>query len=224
MICWREGTRLRLGAKLGALLLGFALAACAGATDYGVPSAGISDGRVRQAFIPLRTRSFATFYSWGAGFVVTPTIAVSNAHNANLLPRETILATSRDYDLLFFRTDGVVVPQFAAPRDGENVIAYGQGGQGETREARGTIVASSQTLTRCQQCRPQHAIVFDAPAGPGFSGGPVVDAQSGAVLGVTFGYEHASDGTVLRMYAYDMGVVMAEMRALLPPPNPGPNR
>ena len=59
-------------------------------------------------------------------------------------------------------------------------------------------------------------MIFDARAGGGFSGGPVVDAETGAVVGVTFGYldGRAADGG-RRMYAYDMNLVMDEMHRLL---------
>ena len=49
-----------------------------------------------------------------------------------------------------------------------------------------------------------------APAGEGFSGGPVVDASDGRILGIVFGYNDMKDGSRL-MYAYDMDRIMAEL-------------
>ena len=61
-------------------------------------------------------------------------------------------------------------------------------------------------------CRIQDVMVFDARAGGGFSGGPVVDAKTGAVLGITFGYlDGKAQNGGRRMYAYTMALVMAEM-------------
>ncbi len=149
--------------------------------------------------------------------VVAPHIAVTNAHNANLVPEDTILAQSQDYDLLFFRTDKSFVPPTAMAEIGQMVIAYGQGAGGELREAKGSIRALNESVvSRCEECREQSAIVFGANAGPGFSGGPVIDAASGTVLAIVFGYRDDPSGKSSRlMFAYDMVLVMAEMGRLL---------
>jgi hypothetical protein len=47
----------------------------------------------------------------------------------------------------------------------------------------------------------------------GFSGGPVVDASDGRILGIVFGYNDLHDGSRL-MYAYDMDRVGAELAKL----------
>jgi S1-C subfamily serine protease len=63
--------------------------------------------------------------------------------------------------------------------------------------------------------------VYDANAGEGFSGGPVVDAATGAVIGITFGFKDdksAQGGR--RMYAYDIALVLEEMRRLISPQTP----
>ena len=61
--------------------------------------------------------------------------------------------------------------------------------------------------------------MYDANAGEGFSGGPVVDAATGAVIGITFGFKddkrRARRGR--RMYAYDIALVLDEMRRLISP-------
>jgi S1-C subfamily serine protease len=69
---------------------------------------------------------------------------------------------------------------------------------------------------RCVRCAEQKAIAYVADAGPGFSGGPLVDAESGAVVGLTFGYrdQKGSDAS-RRMFAYSMDTVLKEMHRLL---------
>ena len=59
---------------------------------------------------------------------IAPGIAVTNAHNENLLNPKTVIGTRADYDLMFFRTARSAAPQTAAPVVGEAVTAYGQGG------------------------------------------------------------------------------------------------
>ncbi len=63
---------------------------------------------------------------------------------------------------------------------------------------------------RCARCIVQKAFVYDANAGPGFSGGPVVDADTGALVGITFGYLDPNGRRV--MYAYPVSRVRAEYK------------
>jgi hypothetical protein len=150
---------------------------------------------------------------------VAPHIAVTNAHNANLLPPDAILAQS-DYDLLFFRTEKLTPPLFAKPSLGEAVIAYGDGASGGLREAPGTVRAlHDPVMPRCRGCRVQQSFAFEADGGPGFSGGPLVDAKTGVVVGIVFGYCDGEDMCgAKRMFAFDMDVVMGEMHRLLDSP------
>jgi hypothetical protein len=170
-----------------------------------------------DAYIPLSDRRILIFNRWAAGFAIAPNVGVTNDHNLSLIPPERILARSRDYDLLFFRTDHSMPAVMAAAQPGEEVIAYGQGRDDELREAKGAVSGLDQSVApRCLGCPMQRVLVFDAEAGGGFSGGPVVDAQSGAVLGVTFGYlDGKGEGGGRRMYAYDMALVIEEMHRLL---------
>ncbi len=191
----------------------FLLVAC----SAGMPSRGFVEPRLMQAYIPLSKRSWLLSGRWAAALAIAPHIAVTNAHNENLIPPQMVLARSKDYDLLFFKTDSMFPAPMATPTVGEAVIAYGQGSTDDLREAKGAIRALDEYVApRCSECRAQRALTFDADAGGGFSGGPVVDAKSGAVLGITFGYldGKGADGG-RRMYAYDMGLVLAEMRRLL---------
>jgi len=197
----------------GVVLLCPALIAC----SAGEPSKGFINPALMDAYIPLSQSRMLVLGRWGAALVVAPNVAVTNDHNLNLIPSDRVLARSRDYDLLFFRTGQQAVPDFATALAGEQVIAYGQGSDHDLREAKGMVAALDEYVApRCADCRTQRAITFDADAGGGFSGGPVVDAATGAVLGVTFGYlngQGVKGGR--RMYAYDIGLVTAEMHRLL---------
>ena len=187
-----------------------ALVAC----SAGLPSKGFIDPRLMSVYIPLAQDYDLVFSRWGAAVIVAPNIAVTNDHNRNFIPADRVLARSRDYDLLFFRTDSLLAPPTAVPRVGDNVIAYGQGSNHDLREATGKVVALDKIVEgRCPDCPAQRALVFAADAGGGFSGGPVVDANTGAILGVTFGYLDDENGR--RMYAYDIDLVLAEMHRLL---------
>lgn len=210
----------RAGTRVLALAPALMLCACVGSA--GLPSPGFVNPRISAAYMPLATREYALFEHWGAAVEVAPGIAVTNAHNANLLPDGVILAQSHDYDLLFFRSPGRTPAPTAAAKVGEAVIAYGQGEDGDLRQARGVVRdLASPVAARCGTCAPQYTLAFDADAGPGFSGGPVVDAKTGAVLGITFGYRDGEEGGKGRwMFAYDMGLVRAEMHRLLPSKTP----
>jgi len=197
----------------GLLLLVPVLLGC----SAGRPSAGFVNARLMDVYIPLSERRILIFNRWAAGFAIAPHVGVTNDHNLGLIPPERVLARSRDYDLLFFRTEVSMPAAAAAAQPGEEVIAYGQGRDDELREAKGAVSGLDQSVApRCPGCAMQRVLVFDAEAGGGFSGGPVVDAQSGAVLGVTFGYlDGKGQGGGRRMYAYDMALVIEEMHRLL---------
>jgi hypothetical protein len=199
--------------RSGVVLSLITLAGC----SAGRPSSGFFEPRLTAAYIPLSEREALVLNHWAAAFAIAPNIGVTNDHNARFIPPASVLARSRDYDLLFFRTGNRNPPALAQPLEGEEVIAYGQGAGDELREARGTVAGLDQYVRpRCASCRAQRVMIFDASAGGGFSGGPVVDAQSGAVVGITFGYldgKAANGGR--RMYAYDMDLVIAEMRRLM---------
>jgi hypothetical protein len=121
-----------------------------------------------------------------------------------------VIVRSSQYDLLFFHIDrGKPIPS-AKAKKGRRVIAYGQGENGELRISYGTIRRLNVPVRpACPVCAVQHAFVFESNAGPGFSGGPVLDADSGRLVGITFGYLDAADGRRV-MYAYDMARVNTE--------------
>ncbi len=143
----------------------------------------------------------------GAAIAIAPGIAVTNGHNRNLVPPETVIGEPRDYDLLFFRDGHSAVGTAAEPQIGQMVHAYGQGQDGGLRFAHGVVRA----IQSCSGCTAPAYFIFAGDAGPGFSGGPVVDG-SGRLIGITFGYK--DEGAERLIYAYPMSRVKAELSAL----------
>ena len=170
-----------------------------------------------EAYIPLYAGTIIGSSRFAAAVVVAPNVAVTNDHNMNLLAEGMVLARSPAYDLLFFRTDRTRVPLMARAQVGQAVIAYGQDGQTRRREAHGFVrQLDARARARCDGCPERPTITYDAEAGEGFSGGPVVDARSGAVVGITVGYlDGAAEDGGRRMYAMEMEFVMSEMRRLM---------
>jgi len=148
-------------------------------------------------------------------------VAVSVAHAEKLVPSKLLIGVSRDYDLLFFRTerDQAVLAR-DVPRIGEKVVAYAHYEDAPYR-AEGVVTAlDAPVLPRCEGCAVQTAFVFEGNAGPGYSGGPVLDAASGKLIGIVFGYLDQPSGP-RRIYAYPLSRVLAELKAVqaeTPPP------
>ena len=200
-----------LSSSLAVIFLLFAVYGCAGSS--GVPATAIAQPEIALAYLPLHGRVHLGLDSAdGAAVVIAPGIAVTNAHNANLLDPKSVIGTRRDYDLLFFRTPKAVSPPTAAPAIGQSVMAYGQGANRELRVAHGVV----REIKDCSGCTAPAYFVFAGNAGPGFSGGPVLDG-SGRLVGITFGYK--DEGRQRLIYAYDMSRVQAELSALRKPPN-----
>lgn len=182
------------------------LAGCAHSS--GAPATSIAEPAIAVAYLPLYGRIHLGLDSAvGAAVVVAPGIAATNAHNENLLDEKSVLGVRRDYDLLFFRTSRRTAPQTAEPRIGEAVTAYGQGAERELRIAHGVV----RSIQRYPGLTAPAYFTFAGNAGPGFSGGPVLNA-SGQLVGITFGYK--DEGGERRIYAYDMDRVRAELSAL----------
>lgn len=172
-----------------------ALGGCASAP--GEPADGFITPQIARAYIPLETSGFFSSEHFGAGVAIAPGVAVTDAHNANLLDPASVIGTVPGYDLLFFRTERSATLTTAARQMDEAVIAYGQGKAKALRQSHGRI----------EKFWPA-AFGFESDAGPGFSGGPVVDARTGALLGITYGFiDH--DGKRL-MVAYTMDFVLGE--------------
>jgi hypothetical protein len=191
--------------RLALIPLFFGIAACAGSS--GAPATAIVQPAIAAAYLPLHARTHLGLDSAdGAAVVIAPGIAVTNAHNANLLDSRSVIGSVRDYDLLYFRTPRDAAPATAAPVVGEAVTAYGQGGEAELRVAHGVV----RQIETCAGCTAPAWFTFAGDAGPGFSGGPVLDA-AGRLVGITFGYRDS--GPERLIYAYDMARVRAEYSA-----------
>jgi hypothetical protein len=189
-------------------LFGLLLIVCGCAGSSGQPATAIAQPDIAAAYLPLHARvHLGIDTADGAAMVIAPGIAVTNAHNANMLEAKNIIGMRRDYDLLFFRTAQSAAPQTAMPVIGEGVTAYGQGGDRELRVAHGLV----KEIKQCPGCTAPAYFVFAGDAGPGFSGGPVLDG-SGRLVGITFGYKDESRQRLI--YAYDMSRVRAEFSAL----------
>jgi hypothetical protein len=200
--------------RLALIPLFLGITACAGSS--GAPATAVVQPAIAAAYLPLHARTHLGIDSAdGAAMVIAPGIAVTNAHNANLLDSRSIIGSVRDYDLLYFRTPHDAAPATAAPVVGEAVTAYGQGGEAELRVAHGVV----RQIKTCDGCAAPVWFTFSnekrgaGDAGPGFSGGPVVDA-SGRLIGITFGYKDTGSsrdsGSERLIYAYDMARVRAE--------------
>ena len=205
-----------------AVILAFVLApgllagGCSTFESAGVAATGFVSPSIAQAYLPLEGAAYLVLEGRGAGMVVAPGIAVTNAHNANLVDSAGVIGVSSDYDLLFFRTPRQDSPAQGEPWPGEAVIAYGEGVSGSLRMAQGHVRwIDAPVVPRCAGCGVQHAFAFEANAGEGFSGGPVVDAGDGRLVGIVFGFrDHVPQTHGRLMYAYDMRRVMAEMAAV----------
>lgn len=206
---------VRLGVFPSRYLLLLACSALAGcATSSGLAVREISEPAIAAAYLPLHGRvHLGLDTADGAAVVVAPGVAATNAHNANLVDPGRVIGVARDYDLMFFRTPYGVPAPTAPVALGMAVTAYGQGLDADLRIAHGTV----RTIQACAGCTAPAYFVFANPvreaddAGPGFSGGPVLDA-AGRLVGITFGYKD-SDG-MREIYAYDIGRVRAELSAL----------
>jgi len=179
----------------------------------GAPAVGIPQKDVFSAYLPLRKLDLGIIDRDAAAMVIAPGIAATNEHNKNLIDSKSIIGIARDYDLMFFRTTKTVVPEMAAPIVNEGVTAYGQGSDGELRVAHGKV----QEIKQCEGCAAPAYFIFsnskrrEDTAGPGFSGGTVLDG-SGRLVGITFGYK--DEGRQRLIYAYDMSRVRVELAAL----------
>jgi hypothetical protein len=184
-------------AFLPALLV---LAGCA--TSSGVPAADIPEAPVAAAYIPLHRGGLVS--ADGAAVAIAPGIAVTNGHNRNLVDPRNVIGEAKDYDLLFFRNTHPPVTEMAEPMLGGAVSAFGQGTDGDLRLAHGVVRA----IQACTGCTAPAYFTFAGDAGPGFSGGPVLDA-SGRLIGITFGYK--DEGASRVIYAYPMDRVRTEL-------------
>ena len=187
------------------VLVPLLLAGCA--TSSGVPAPAIPEAQIAAAYIPLHRGGIVS--AEGAAVAIAPGIAVTNGHNRNLVDPKTVIGEVRDYDLLFFSDNHRPAMATGEPQLGETVSAFGQGADADLRLAHGVVRA----IETCPGCTAPAYFTFAGDAGPGFSGGPVLDA-SGRLIGITFGYK--DQGSLRVIYAYPMDRVEAELSAIHP--------
>ena len=193
--------------------LALALSGCA--TPSGIPAVRIPQPDIAAAYLPLSARiHLGLDRAAGAAVVIAPGIAVTNAHNANLLDPKSVIGAASQSDLMFFRVARGVPAATAAPVAGEAVTAFGQDLDKKLRVAHGVV--RQIVMTQGYDASPY--FIFSGNAGPGFSGGPVVD-DAGKLVGITFGYK--DQGGQRLIYAYDMARVSAELSRLEKPPRGG---
>jgi hypothetical protein len=190
--------------------LAFLLTGCASSGD---PAARIAQANIAGAYLPLHASTHLGIDGIdAAAVVVAPGIAATNSHNANLLDPGTVIGTVRDYDLMFFRTARGTPPQTGPVMVGASVTAYGQGKDKDLRIAHGVV----REIHMCPGCKVPALFTFAGNAGPGFSGGPVLNA-AGQLIGITFGYKDSHRERLI--YAYGMDRVMEELSAFQKVPN-----
>ena len=200
--------------RLCIAFLPLALAGCT--TPSGVPAAKFENPKLADAYIPLEGPVYLIFKGDAAAVSLGGNIAVTNAHNADLIEAKSIIGKAVNYDILFFHTDKATVElPTAEPVVGGRVIAYGQSKGGVLRKAEGNITRLDAPVeARCGKCKVQSAFTFEGNAGPGFSGGPVLDAKGEKLLGIVFGYVDEVPGVRRIIYAYTMERVLAELEAV----------
>jgi hypothetical protein len=198
----------------GIFLAAVGLTACTNKVDGNWVGAGEAtesfvNTRVAAAYVPLHAFSIAGMRR-GAATIIQSGVAVTNAHNANLVDDADDLGHAPSgEDLMFIRMHeqpigGAGPLDMADPEVGEEVILYGQGAAGSLRMAQGPVQGFRDSR-----------FTITANAGPGFSGGPVVDAKDGHLVGITFAYYDAPNKKGPReMLAYRISWVMSEYKAL----------
>ena len=194
-------TKSRSRIASAALLL--ALAGCAHSS--GQPAGRVAEPAIAAAYRALHGRvHLGIDPAEGAAVVIAPGIAVTNQHNDEMVDARLVIGAATLSDLLFFRVQTSAAPPRAQPVVGGRVTAYGQGADGELRIAHGVVhdIATEAGFAIARW------FTFEGDAGPGFSGGPVVDAQ-GHLIGITFAYK--DEGGKRLIYAYDMARVQAEL-------------
>jgi S1-C subfamily serine protease len=188
---------------LYAFLAAVLLAGCA--TSSGQPAARIAEPAIAAAYRPLHGHvHLGVDPIDGASMVIAPGIAVTNQHNEAMVDSRLVIGTAAQSDLLFFHVQTSAMPPRAQPVVGEAVTAYGQGADAELRIAHGVVhdIATEAGFAIARW------FTFEGDAGPGFSGGPVIDA-GGRLIGITFAYKDEAGKRLI--YAYDMARVQAEL-------------
>jgi hypothetical protein len=185
------------------------LAGCAGQT--GIPVTGPLGGDLDYAYLPLKGTEYLLMDTNAGGVVLGGGVAVTAAHSAHMVYEKNLIGVSTEYDLAFFRTDKSEKKlETGEPQLGEQIVSYAHDGE-QTLRAEGVVTQLDVPVKpRCETCTPAITFIFEGNAGPGFSGGPVLDAKSGKLVGIVFGYLNGENGKNA-VYAYSMKRVMEEL-------------
>jgi hypothetical protein len=202
----------RFRSSLAPLLLTLALCGCV--ERLGAPLGEPLGGDLAYAYIPLKRPVLFVSESDAGGVALGGGVAVTVAHADEMLDPKSVIGTSADYDLMFFRTDrGKAVLTSETPKLGQRVVSYAHYEDALYR-AEGVITQlDAPVKARCNTCAVQYAFAFDGNAGPGYSGGPVLDAGSGKLIGILFGYVDKPGGG-RTLYAYPMSRVWDELKKI----------
>jgi S1-C subfamily serine protease len=180
-----------------------------------VATRAIAQPGIAAAYLPLSGHvHLGLDPAAGAAMMIQPGIAVTNAHNANLVDSKRVIGVGTQSDLLFFHADGGSPPATAAPVVGEAVTAYGQDLDHKLRLAHGVV----RQIVMVPGYSTSPYFIFAGNAGPGFSGGPVIDPD-GKLIGITFGYK--DQGSERLIYAYDVTRVLTELSLVEKEPHHG---
>jgi hypothetical protein len=180
----------------------------------GTPLDGALGGSLDYGYIPLRRPVFLVIENDAGAVALGSGVAVTAAHATHMLDPKLLIGVSSDYDLAFFRTDRTAkVFETAPPQKGERVLAYAHDKDKNFRAEGVVIDLDVPVRPRCDACPVQSAFAFEGDAGPGYSGGPVLDADNGKLVGIVFGYLDGADGK-RTIYAYSMARVQAELERL----------
>ena len=116
------------------IALALALAGCA--SSSGEKAQGFLNHEVERAYIPLQSSIYLLFEGSAAAVSIGDGIAVTTAHAANC-SNKSVIGKSASYDLLFFHSNkATALLQSEPPREGEKIIAYGQGTNGAVAQSR----------------------------------------------------------------------------------------
>lgn len=204
--------RGRLTRAGGAALFMLVLSGCAGKSGVALTAPPGAD--VAYAYIPLSHSYFWVAEADAGGVALGNGIAVTAAHADAMVPRSKVIGISTDYDLMFFHTDRTKRTfDFAAPTMGDRVVSYAHYDE-DLYKAEGVVTSlDAPVKARCSTCVVQSTFSFDGNAGPGYSGGPVLDAKTGRLVGIVFGYLDKPDGG-RTIYAYPMSRVLEELKKI----------
>jgi hypothetical protein len=171
------------------------------------------------AFIPLKPNVYMVFKGAGAGIALADGVAATSLANADAVDPKHVVGKSEAYGLLFFPAEPDIanLPTVEL-RVGDKVTAYGQGAGSSLRMAEGTAMAP--------QCRPVPTVdlgilgcsdrttfMFEGEGGPGFLGGPVLDAKSGRLAGMVVAFARIGDRHLV--FAYRMSLIRSEWNRIV---------